>query len=1066
LLPLRSVWVNSGTFDLNNGFPIGGTYLIDGVLAAEINTSVLSSGAHTLTYNYSPSNGCGNSISTQFTINPLPIVSLPVFADICETAAPLILTGGIPGGGNYTGLGVLGGVFYPNLAGPINNITYTYTNPNGCSASISQNIIVLTPQAINFAPISPVCLNSAPIALNSASPAGGIYSGVGVVSNTFDPEIAGVGIHIVEYEITDVNGCISSSSQSTTVNALPVLSSVAVPAICGNDNAFALSFAQPVGGVYSGTGVSNNMFDPIIAGNGTFSLSYVFTDNNSCADTISENITVSAAPLVTHNNYTATCGNAGLIALNNGLPIGGVYTGNFVSNGLFNSDISGAGTFAINYTYTDVNGCSGSAFADIVVNALPSAGLSSLGNICAGAGNISLNNGLPVGGTYYGTGVTNGVLDLTVLPNGTQTLGYTYTDGNGCVDSVSISYNSYTLQANAGIDQSITCTTSALLQGQSNYSGIGSLTYTWSPSLSLSSNTTQNTVATPSSSTNYILTVSDGVCSSNDSVLVLVSQPNFNLAVTPSAQILNTAPFIVLFTNNTPSPSNYSFVWDFGDGTTYNGFQPIYHNYTSNGSFTVTLVATALGSGCIDTLVMSNLITCNNGIFCTDSANVFIDGVLIPNNSNFSTTICANQNFLLGCNTGADYSYQWYYNGIPLQAGFGSTYAPLVTGYYTVGVEDSSCINLSSPVYITVLPLPPTPFISSTGSNNFCGGSSLTLNANAGYSSYLWSTGSTQSSITINTSGNYWVQGFDADGCFAQSLDFAVNGSNMLPQYICVSTVDTLLNKNRIIWEKPITTSIDSFIVYRESNLAGVYNEIGRVDYYDNSEFVDTISLPDINNNRYRLAIKDSCGNMTTQGDIHGTIKATITPLGNGDSLEVFFTKYIGIDSLSYTLYRGPSANAMAPASSAFTFNSSANIYSIKDLSPPAYPSGYVYYQVRANIDNLCNSDSNVYYQSISNTIGYGNALSLEKLDQLFEVNTFPNPNNGTFNINIETAVAVDLNLVIYNQVGAVVWRKQIEKLNGKTNILVPLEQAAQGIYQLQVTSNKTVVNNRLIINK
>jgi hypothetical protein len=248
--------------------------------------------------------------------------------------------------------------------------------------------------------------------------------------------------------------------------------------------------------------------------------------------------------------------------------------------------------------------------------------------------------------------------------------------------------------------------------------------------------------------------------------------------------------------------------------------------------------------------------------------------------------------------------------------------------------------------------------------------------------------------------------------------------------------------------------------------LAGVYNEIGRVDYYDNSEFVDTISLPDINNNRYRLAIKDSCGNMTTQGDIHGTIKATITPLGNGDSLEVFFTKYIGIDSLSYTLYRGPSANAMAPASSAFTFNSSANIYSIKDLSPPAYPSGYVYYQIRANIDNLCNSDSNVYYQSISNTIGYGNALSLEKLDQLFEVNAFPNPNNGTFNINIETAVAVDLNLVIYNQVGAVVWRKQIEKLNGKTNILVPLEQAAQGIYQLQVTSNKTVVNNRLIINK
>ncbi len=141
-------------------------------------------------------------------------------------------------------------------------------------------------------------------------------------------------------------------------------------------------------------------------------------------------------------------------------------------------------------------------------------------------------------------------------------------------------------------------------------------------------------------------------------------------------------------------------------------------------------------------------------------------------------------------------------------------------------------------------------------------------------------------------------------------------------------------------------------------------------------------------------------------------------------------------------------------------------IYSIKDLSPPAYPSGYVYYQVRANLDNLCNSDSNAYQQSISNTVSYGATLGLAQSGQLFEVNAFPNPNNGAFNINIETSVAEDINLVIYDQVGAVVWRKQIEKLNGKTTIFVPLEQAAQGVYQLQVTSNKRVVNKRLIINK
>jgi hypothetical protein len=440
--------------------------------------------------------------------------------------------------------------------------------------------------------------------------------------------------------------------------------------------------------------------------------------------------------------------------------------------------------------------------------------------------------------------------------------------------------------------------------------------------------------------------------------------------------------------------------------------------------------------------------------------------VLIPNNSNYSTTICPSQNFVLGCNTGANYSYQWYYNGIPLQGGLSSTYAPSVTGYYAVAVEDSSCINLSSPVYVTVLPTPAIPVITSSGSNNFCGGGTMLLSANSGYSSYLWSTGSTQSSISITSSGIYWVKGFDANGCFAQSLDFAVNGSNLLPQYICVATVDTVLNKNRIIWEKPITTSIDSFVVYRESAFAGVYDEIGRVAYSANSEYVDTSSYPDISNNRYRLAIIDSCQNMTTQGDIHSTIKSWITPLGNGDSLEISFTKYVGIDSLSYTLYRGPSATNLQPVGSSYTFNGSANYYSIKDLSPPAYSSGYVYYQVRANIISICNSDSNTYQQSISNTVSYGNALGINQLDQLFEVNAFPNPNNGAFNVSIESNLIEDINLVIFNQIGELIWSKRIEKFSGKTSFYVPLENAAQGVYQLQVASNKKVINKRIMISK
>ncbi|MFN4930442.1 MAG: PKD domain-containing protein, partial [Bacteroidota bacterium] len=1067
LSALPNLCANSGNYSLNNGFPAGGTYFIDGLVATEINTSTLSAGIHTLTYELNPPVGCGNSISAQFTINSLPSVSFNNISPVCETASPILLNAASPAGGLYIGTGVIGGVFYPSLTNAGNNIiTYSYTDNNGCTANAAQIITVLSPQPVTFTPLAPICINSTALVLNNALPAGGIYTGNGVVSGSFDPAIAGVGNHLITYTVPDINSCSSSVIMNITVNELTPLVSLTLPDVCSNGNAFSLAFAQPFGGVYTGIGVSNGNFDPSLSGSGVFAITYTYTDVNACVNTTSQNITVNPAPAVTHTNYTPVCEGSGLVNLNNGIPSGGIYSGNFVSNNQFNSSISGSGTFAINYVYTDANGCQGIASADLTVNPIPLVTLSPLGNVCDNITDIDLSNGFPIGGTYFGAGVSGDTLNPSLLSNGNQILGYTYTSADGCVDTALISYNVYTFQAAAGIDQSITCTTSTLLQAQSNYVGTDSLTYTWSPAVGLGNPNGQLTLANPSSSTNYVITISDGQCVAEDTVLVSVASSNFNLSVTPSVQLLNAPPFIVLFTNNTPNPSNYSFVWDFGDGTTYNGFQPVYHDYASNGIYTVTLIATALGSGCIDTLTMSNLITCNNGVICNDSINIYVNGVIVPNNIAFSTAVCQNQNIVLSTIAGPNANYQWYFNGLPIQAGVGSTYLPTVSGYYAVAVEDSGCVILSNDIYVTVFPAPPLPFISSAGSTNFCGGGALTLTANTGYTAYLWSTGSTQSNIVINTSGTYWVQGFDANGCYSQSLDYSVNGSIMLPQYICLATVDTALNKNRVIWEKPITNAIDSFVVYRESVLAGVYNEIGRVAYQSPSEFVDVNSFPSTSNNRYRLAILDTCGNLTTQGDIHATIKSWIVPFGTGDSLEVFFTRYVGINSLSYTLYRGPSPNDLSPVGNAYTFNNNANIHSIKDFSPPAYPSGYIYYQVRANLIDECSSDVDVYQQSISNTVGYGNALGIENIDQALEVNIYPNPNNGAFNVAIESGFNEDIKMMVYNQIGEIIWSTQLENLNKSTTIYVPLEQSAQGVYHLSVAGSKSIVNKKIIINK
>lgn len=90
-------------------------------------------------------NGCSStSADTTVSLLPLPTVSLAAFTVTpCSNAAPFALTGGLPAGGTFSGIGVNAGMFYPGSAGAVQGITYTYTDANGCSNSATSNITVV-----------------------------------------------------------------------------------------------------------------------------------------------------------------------------------------------------------------------------------------------------------------------------------------------------------------------------------------------------------------------------------------------------------------------------------------------------------------------------------------------------------------------------------------------------------------------------------------------------------------------------------------------------------------------------------------------------------------------------------------------------------------------------------------------------------------------------------------------------------------------------------------------------------------------------------------------------------
>ncbi|MFC6996363.1 T9SS type A sorting domain-containing protein [Rufibacter roseus] len=111
-----------------------------------VKSSIVVSSAGTYTVKVTQANGCSSvSEPIEITVSPSPTTTLNPFATVCKDASAFALEGGSPAGGTYSGKGVFEGQFNPATAGVgTHNITFTYINESGCSASATQQITVST----------------------------------------------------------------------------------------------------------------------------------------------------------------------------------------------------------------------------------------------------------------------------------------------------------------------------------------------------------------------------------------------------------------------------------------------------------------------------------------------------------------------------------------------------------------------------------------------------------------------------------------------------------------------------------------------------------------------------------------------------------------------------------------------------------------------------------------------------------------------------------------------------------------------------------------------------------
>lgn len=234
--------------------------------------------------------------------------------------------------------------------------------------------------------------------------------------------------------------------------------------------------------------------------------------------------------------------------------------------------------------------------------------------------------------------------------------------------------------------------------------------------------------------------------------------PNAGITATPTGCTnvsLNANP-------GTGGTGPYIYQW-YGDGNLdvnpNNTNQTLSHTYPAPGTY-----------------IANVLITDNFGC-----QSVLIDTVIIPTGPTADAgpdiSICSGYPIQLGSQDIPTQSYNWFpTTGLsdpsisdPVFNYVNTTGSP-VTLSFTVSATEGFCTSFDY-VDVTVFP---TPTANITGTNQICVGGQTTLTATGG-TSYLWSTGATTQSITVNptTTTTYTVTAIN-NGCASQPLPYTV----------------------------------------------------------------------------------------------------------------------------------------------------------------------------------------------------------------------------------------------------------------------------------------------------
>jgi hypothetical protein len=454
--------VNDNAFDITGFSPVGGMWSGVGIIDpinGIFDPAIAGVGLHTVTYTYTDGNNCENSDDLVVNVSGLPTVNAQGDETYCEVDYDIQLNVGSPVGGTWSGPGALynnQGYFNIDSAGGLGTYTlyYNYVDGNGCENLDSTDITVINNIVASAGIPDTLCLNSGTYILDNFTPAGGIWTGNGMIGQgpNFSPAAAGVGIHPLIYTVGS-GTCSDTDTVEFVVEAITVVNAGNDTLVCAETDPLTLS-PSPMGGVWSGPGITDvnaGIFDPATSGTGTFFITYSYT--NPVTDCISSDvitITVAPLPTVDAGGTFTMCDTAASFPITGYTPLGGLWSGPGITdptNAMFNPGLAGGlgyngqdTTHTLFYTYVDGNGCENLDSLLMTVTYGDTLELEKARDtLCINSGIYTITNFSPAGGSWSGPGIIGSSPNFSPQAAGVGLHTLTYIVGTGsCLKQITL----------------------------------------------------------------------------------------------------------------------------------------------------------------------------------------------------------------------------------------------------------------------------------------------------------------------------------------------------------------------------------------------------------------------------------------------------------------------------------------------------------------------------------------------------------------------------------------------------------------------------------------------------